>query len=229
MFSSYRGGGGGHCSTVSWHFSISLFFVIDEFQRFTHNIDDEPKIRVNSTTQRTKKDSRNDELIDSSMKRHWQWSEKKSLLRNFPRCHGFCCHLKQRFFRYYHVFPSFFPKRKGSKVSVTEKPASIINNEKENRSKAFFSLTRPWQDLLQFRKQHRLQQWNTTNENNRQSKTACSLLRLLLLRISYLTTLGPKMSQRNISVKYSEENSLSGEVSKIGEYQIDSTDRQSSL
>lgn len=40
--------GGTYCSTVSWHFSFSLFFVIDEFHRFTHNIDDEPKTRVNS-------------------------------------------------------------------------------------------------------------------------------------------------------------------------------------
>ena len=200
-------------------------------QKLESNLAKQGQITSLSCTQRTKKDCWNKELIDSSMKRHWQsrWSEKKSLQRNFPRCHGFCCHLKQRFFLYYHVFPSSFAKRKGSKVSVTEKPASIINNEKENPSKAFFSLTRPWQDLLQFRKQHRLQPWNTTNENNRQSMTACSLLRLLLLRISYLTTLGPKMSLRNISVKYSEENSLSGEVSKIGEYHIDSTDQQSSL
>ena len=50
--------------------------------------------------------------------------------------------------------------------------------------------------------------------------TACSLLLLLLLRITYLTTLGPKMSLRNISVKYSEENSVSG-VSKLAEYQIE--------
>ena len=53
-----------------------------------------------------------------------------------------------------------------------------------------------------------------------QSITACSSLRLLLLRISYLSTLGPKMYPSNISVKYSAENSVSGEVSKIGEHQI---------
>ena len=45
---------------------------------------------------------------------------------------------------------------------------------------------------------------------NRQSITACSLLHLLLPRISYLTTLGPKMSLSNITVKYSEENPISG-------------------
>ena len=50
--------------------------------------------------------------------------------------------------------------------------------------------------------------------------TACSLLLLLLLRITYLTTLGPKMSLRNISAKYSEENYVSG-VSKLGEYRIE--------
>ena len=50
------------------------------------------------------------------------------------------------------------------------------------------------------------------------SNTACSLLRQFFLRISYLTTLGPKMKLSNISVKYSEENSgsVSEEVSKIG-------------
>ena len=36
--------------------------------------------------------------------------------------------------------------------------------------------------------------------------TACSLLRLLLLRIPHLTTLGLEMKPSNISVKYSEEN-----------------------
>ena len=92
--------------------------------------------------------------------------------------------IKQRFSLYYQVFPSSFAKQEGSKMSVIEK---------ENRSIAFFSLTRLWQDLLQFRKQHRLQQWNTTNEKNKHSMTACSLLRLLLPRIQYLTTLGPKM------------------------------------
>ena len=50
--------------------------------------------------------------------------------------------------------------------------------------------------------------------------TACSLLRLLLLRIRYLTTLGPKMQPSNISVKYYEENLDSGEVSEVGEYRI---------
>jgi len=35
---------------------------------------------------------------------------------------------------------------------------------------------------------------------------ACSLLRLLLLTIPHLTTLGLEMKPSNISVKYSEEN-----------------------
>ena len=46
--------------------------------------------------------------------------------------------------------------------------------------------------------------------------TACSLLRLLLIRIAYLTTLGSKMKPSNISVKYPEENLVSGEVCKVG-------------
>ena len=46
--------------------------------------------------------------------------------------------------------------------------------------------------------------------------TACSLLRLLLLRISYLTMLGRKMELSNISVKYSEENSASGKFQRSG-------------
>ena len=56
---------------------------------------------------------------------------------------------------------------------------------------------------------------------NRQSMTACSLLQLLLLRIPHVTTLGPKMWLSNISVKYSEEKSVSEEVSKIGECRIE--------
>ena len=50
---------------------------------------------------------------------------------------------------------------------------------------------------------------------------AGSLPCLLLLRILYLTTLGPKMLLSNIAVKYSEENSVSGEFSKIGEHRIE--------
>ena len=62
--------------------------------------------------------------------------------------------------------------------------------------------------------------WTFCYLKNRQSITARSLLRLLLLRMSYLTTLGPKMWLINISVKYSEQNSVSGEVSKIGKHRI---------
>ena len=58
------------------------------------------------------------------------------------------------------------------------------------------------------------------HKKNCQFMTACSLLRLLLLKIPYLTTLGPKMELSNISVKYSEEIFVSG-VSKIGEYRIE--------
>ena len=47
-----------------------------------------------------------------------------------------------------------------------------------------------------------------------------ALIRPLLLRTPYLTTLGPKMQLSNISVKYSKENSISWEVSKIWEYWI---------
>ena len=54
-------------------------------------------------------------------------------------------------------------------------------------------------------KSKRNRQKTTLITKNRQSMTVCSLLLLLLLRITYLTTLGPKMSLRNISAKYSEE------------------------
>ena len=57
-------------------------------------------------------------------------------------------------------------------------------------------------------------------KKNRQSITACSSLHLLLLKISYLTTLGLKMKLSNISVTYSEENSISKEVSKIRQHRI---------
>ena len=48
--------------------------------------------------------------------------------------------------------------------------------------------------------------------------TACSLLHLLLLIIVYLTM--PKDLTKQHFCNYSEENSVSGEVSKIEEYQI---------
>ena len=51
--------------------------------------------------------------------------------------------------------------------------------------------------------------------------TTSGFLPLLLLRIPYLTTLGPKMLLGNISVKYSGQKSVSRKVSKIGEYRIE--------
>ena len=56
---------------------------------------------------------------------------------------------------------------------------------------------------------------------------ACSLLRMLLLRIPYLTALGPKMSQSNISVKYSEENF--GLRGRLKDREISDRNRLSSL
>ena len=57
--------------------------------------------------------------------------------------------------------------------------------------------------------------------------TACGLLRVLLLRKPYLTTLRPKMQLSNISVKYSEENSVSG--GGLQDRGISDRRRQSSL
>ena len=51
---------------------------------------------------------------------------------------------------------------------------------------------------------------------NRQSTTACSLLHLVFLRISYLTTLGLKMKLSNISVKYSEKTPAPGKFQRLG-------------
>ena len=62
-------------------------------------------------------------------------------------------------------------------------------------------------------------EWHLRLEN-RQSTTACSLLHLLFLRISYLTPLGQEMYKSNISVKCSEKTPAPGKFQRLGSIRL---------
>ena len=68
--------------------------------------------------------------------------------------------------------------------------------------------------------------WGLFCESSRRAKILVAMAIKVVtawkvVRRPYLTTLGPKVYESNVSVKYSAKNSVSEEVSKIGEYRIE--------